>query len=205
MNPDQDPETRIADLERSLSTPPAVEAAPAVSRGPGARLGWAVLGLLVAALVVGGGMILAERNGRPVAGRATTPPVAAGDVGTTTRAPAVPGTPTSASLAPTRTPAGVPPAVPAPGDGGPVSVNGVETQRTIDCADGAFGVSISGVKNTVEVTGRCTRVDVSGIENRVRINEAGTIEVSGLNNDVRFRSGTPELSKSGIGNTLERG
>jgi hypothetical protein len=55
------------------------------------------------------------------------------------------------------------------------------------------------------LTGRCSRVDVSGIENVVTIDEAGVIEVSGLNNKVTFRSGTPELRKSGIGNSLERG
>ncbi|MCB9411224.1 MAG: DUF3060 domain-containing protein, partial [Mycolicibacterium sp.] len=57
---------------------------------------------------------------------------------------------------------------------------------------------------TVVLTGRCTRVEVSGIENRVNIGEAAAIVVSGLNNEVRFRSGTPELTKSGVGNTLER-
>lgn len=64
---------------------------------------------------------------------------------------------------------------------------------------------ISGVDNTVVLTGRCARVEVSGIENRVSIEEAAEIVVSGLNNEVRFRSGTPELNKSGLGNTVERG
>ena len=63
---------------------------------------------------------------------------------------------------------------------------------------------ISGVDNTVMLTGLCARVEVSGIENRVNIEEATAIVVSGLNNQVRFLSGTPELTKSGVGNTLER-
>ena len=80
---------------------------------------------------------------------------------------------------------------------------GLDTRKTIACADNI--VTISGVSNTVVLTGRCDRVDVSGIDNVVTLEEAGAIVVSGLNNKVTFHSGTPELSKSGIGNTLERG
>jgi hypothetical protein len=79
----------------------------------------------------------------------------------------------------------------------------VGADRTVACTDG--DVMISGVDNTVALTGRCARVEVSGIENRVSIEEAAAIVVSGLDNEVRFRSGTPELTKSGPGNTLERG
>lgn len=203
MNTAEDPETRIADLERSASFP-AGAGAPPDAPATGMRLGWIVLGLLIAGLVVGGVMILADRSGRPVAGRPTTPPVAAGDgptIGPTRTASA---TPAPDSPTPPR-PRPAPTGAPTPKAGGPISVSGVESRRTIDCADGVLSVNISGVKNTVVLTGRCARVEVSGIENRVTIEEAGAIDVSGLNNVVRFASGTPELSKSGIGNTLERG
>ena len=76
-------------------------------------------------------------------------------------------------------------------------------QRTLACNDSV--VSISGVDNTVVLTGRCNRVDVSGVQNTVTIDDAGSIDVSGLNNRVIFHFGTPELSQSGFDNTIQRG
>jgi hypothetical protein len=61
------------------------------------------------------------------------------------------------------------------------------------------------VDNTVVLTGRCTRVDISGIQNTVTIDEAGVIDVSGMNNKVVFHSGSPKLNESGIDNTVQRG
>ena len=199
MTPEQDPEDRIAKLERSPSVPDPAGAH--ATTGTGMRIGWIVLGLLVVGLAVSGGVMVADRLNRPVAGRATSA-VAPGDgEHTSTRsfvppAPVPPTAPTAPTAPTTDTP-------PAGTPGGPVSVAGLDTQKTITCVDNV--ISISGVNNTVVLTGRCSRVDVSGIENVVTIDEAGIIEVSGLNNTVTFRSGTPELRKSGIGNTLERG
>jgi hypothetical protein len=192
MTPEQDPEDRIADLEGSPSTPdPTGARAPT---GTGMRVGWIVLGLLVVGLAVSGGVMVADRLNRPVAGRATSAAVPGEGEQTSTR-PSLPPAPTAPGMPSPQPPAGTP--------GGPVSVAGLDTQKTITCVDNV--VSISGVNNAVVLTGRCSRVDVSGIENVVTIDEAGVIEVSGLNNKVTFRSGTPELRKSGIGNSLERG
>lgn len=199
MTPDQDPEQRIADLERSLSVPHADGATPAPGAGAGLRVGWTVLGLLIVGLAVSGGVMVADRLDRPVAGRPTTPVAADSDrdvaAGFPTGAP-VPPAP-APPVAPTTAPGASAPA------GAPIRVAGLDTRQTIACADNI--VSISGVSNTVVLTGRCDRVDVSGIENVVTVADAGAIVVSGLNNRVTFLSGTPELSKSGIGNTLERG
>lgn len=198
MTPEQDPEDRIAKLERSPSVPNPTGAH--ATTGTGMRVGWIVLGLLVVGLAVSGGVMVADRLNRPVAGRATSAAVPGDGEHTSTRpsvppAPVPPVTPTASTMPSPQPPAGT--------GGGPVSVAGLDTQKTISCLDNV--VSISGVNNTVVLTGRCSRVDVSGIENVVTIDEAGVIEVSGLNNKVTFRSGTPELRKSGIGNTLERG
>ncbi len=197
MTPDQDPEQRIADLERSLSVPHADVATSAPGVAAGLRLGWIVLGLLIAGLAISGGLMVADRLNRPVAGRPTTPVAVDSDRDLAA------GIPTGAPVAPTTAPPPVGiPGAPTPA-GAPISVAGLDTRQTIACADNI--VSISGVSNTVVLTGRCDRVDVSGIENVVTVAEAGAIVVSGLNNRVTFLSGTPELSKSGIGNTLERG
>ena len=142
------------------------------------RVGWAVLGLLTLALVVGGGVILADNAHRTVVG-----------------APVSEWTPTP-TVAPVPTGTGTAPVPPT----GPVGVAGVGTRQELFCDGNA--VTVSGVDNTVIITGRCTRVDVSGVDNSVTLDESWVIAVSGLNNTVTYRSGTPELSKSGIGNTV---
>lgn len=186
MTPEHDdPETRIAGLERSSSATAAEGETPPAATTSGLRLGWVVLALLVTGLVISGGVMLADHRTRTVAGWPT------GDD--------PPGVGTPASAIPTASA----PSGPAPSAGQPITVSGVGADRTVACTDG--DVMISGVDNTVALTGRCARVEVSGIENRVSIEEAAAIVVSGLDNEVRFRSGTPELTKSGLGNTLERG
>jgi hypothetical protein len=205
MAPDPDPEQRIDDLERSLSAPQTGVATPAPEVGTGIRLGWIVLGLLIVGLVVSGGLMVTDRLNRPVAGRPTSPVTGGTGQDVTSGFPR--GAPVPPASAPSAAPTSVPPPVGTPrasaAPDAPISVAGLDTRKTIACTDNM--VTISGVSNTVVLTGRCGRVDVSGIENVVTVEEAGAIVVSGLNNRVTFRSGTPELSKSGIGNTLERG
>jgi len=87
--------------------------------------------------------------------------------------------------------------------GGFVSLGGVETRQTVVCDDGT--VNISGVNNTIEVQGACTMVTVSGVENTVTVESADTISASGFDNRVTYRTGTPEISKSGRGNVVEPG
>ena len=149
----------------------------------GLRIGWLVFALLALALLVSGWFIAADRMNRPVAGQPTVPPMLGG----------------SGSVGPSRGPSPAPTVEP-PDRGG--SVSGVGNVRTIVCDDNT--ASVSGVHNTVTITGNCTRVDVSGVENTVTIETAGAIVVSGIRNQVEFLSGSPELSKSGIDNTLER-
>lgn len=151
----------------------------------GLRVGWLVFALLTLALVVSGGFIAADRINRPVAGQPTVPPMLGG----------------AGSVGPSPSSATQIPAVEPPGQRN--SVAGVGNVRTIVCDDTT--ASVSGVHNTVTITGNCTRVDVSGVENMVTIESAGAITVSGIGNRVEFLSGSPELSRSGIDNTLERG
>jgi hypothetical protein len=198
---DQDPEQRIADLERPLLQSAARTELPSDRARVGLRLGWIALALLVIGLIVGAGVILAGRGGSPVSGRPTTPPMIGGG-GTVAERPTTPtvsppAAPTEAAP-PLGSPGGVTTVSPPPGEA--VSVSGVGNARTIVCADSA--VSVSGVDNKVVLTGHCSRVEVSGVTNTVTIEEADAIIVSGLNNAVTFRSGAPELTNSGLGNTL---
>ena len=87
--------------------------------------------------------------------------------------------------------------------GGSLSIGGIERNQTVICDEGA--VSVSGVNNTIEIQGSCTSVTVSGIENAVTVESAATINASGFDNRVTYRSGAPEITKSGTGNTVEQG
>lgn len=182
---DDAPERRIRDLEPEPAQP-WVDAAPART---GLRVGWIVFGLLVLGLLIGGGVEIAERmaaHGKPVAGW----PTVVGGGGSFTPSP-----PTSGTRAPYTLP---PPATRS----GEISVAGIDKDETHACADSV--VSISGVHNRVVLTGHCTRVDVSGVRNTVIIEESDAIVVSGLDNNVTFASGSPEVSESGFDNKVAR-
>ena len=205
MSSDGDPERRIAELERPLSAGTPIEAPPlSEPRRTGMRVGWIVLGLLILGLIVGGIAIVSDRlaaGGRPVADTPTGSPIVGGG-GVVSDPSAVPPVSPSATAAPKPSPTSTA-TVSSPPPGGLLTVAGVGNQRTLACNDSV--VSISGVDNTVVLTGRCNRVDVSGVQNTVTIDDAGSIDVSGLNNRVIFHFGTPELSQSGFDNTIQRG
>lgn len=157
------------------------------------RVGWTVFAALAVALVIGGGAILADRAGQPVAGRA------APESGSATAQPERRTTVPPAAPVPGRPAFPTPPAA----AGQPTTVAGVGTERTIACDGG--DVSVSGVDNTVVLTGACDRVDVSGVNNRVRVDTAAAIIVSGLSNAVTFGAGDPAITNSGAGNSVTRG
>jgi Protein of unknown function (DUF3060) len=66
-------------------------------------------------------------------------------------------------------------------------------------------VIVSGMQNQLEITGHCAAVTVSGIENIVTVESVGTIGVSGFDNRVTFHNGEPEVSNSGQSNVVEQG
>lgn len=215
MTHPDDAEGRIADLERQLSNTAAASEAPPIGEAPrtGLRLGWLVLALMVAALVVSG-IMLAGRltgGGRPVAGTPTTPGFSGGGGTFTTPTPSTarPSTTRPSSQSPSApdnptfgTPTSETPTFRTPG-GDTISVSGVGRNESIDC-DGRVA-TVSGVDNQVVLTGHCARVDVSGVRNTVTVDESDAIVVSGMDNTVTYHSGNPELSKSGLDNTLDRG
>jgi hypothetical protein len=169
----------------------------------GAGRGWIVYGVVAAVLlaVIGGTVILVANvfsnvdsmidtlGGRPTAanggggGPFDAPPSRSGN-----NRPAAP------SIAPSA------PVEPA---GGEISVAGVGDNRTIACNDTI--VDISGVSNTVVLTGECRSVNVSGVENTVTVNSARAITASGFDNRVTYLSGTPDVQNSGDSNVVEEG
>ncbi|OBC02411.1 hypothetical protein A5784_16000 [Mycobacterium sp. 852013-50091_SCH5140682] len=87
--------------------------------------------------------------------------------------------------------------------GEPVTVTGINENRTIACTDNA--VIVQGIQNTVTITGHCTSITVSGIQNTITVDAVDTIGVSGMENRLTFHSGEPQISNSGSDNTVEQG
>lgn len=215
MNPDDDPEKRIRDLERPLANqaqtselgtagrfdywapPPPPPGYHHPSSAPsGMRIGWIILALLIVGLFLGGGVIvwtnLANRSSPGI-------PSISGGGGTFTTATTT-ATRTSRSTA-------TPPSSPAatmstPAPGGNVSVAGVNQNKRIACDDTV--VTISGMNNTVAITGHCTQVQVSGMNNVVTVDDTEAIDASGMDNKITYRAGSPTINKSGFGNTVEK-
>jgi hypothetical protein len=109
-----------------------------------------------------------------------------------------PGGPTVSSFAPQLVPAELTVA-----RGGVLSVSGNGRSQTISCNDGTLNLSGNG--NTFTVTGHCLRLQVSGNYTRVTIDSADTIDAGGIYTVTIYHSGTPKISKSGIDVTVSQG
>ncbi|ORW54955.1 hypothetical protein AWC21_24945 [Mycolicibacterium peregrinum] len=101
--------------------------------------------------------------------------------------------------------------VPVPGPVAPtqvpagetVIVSGINEHRTVECRDNT--VIVSGIENQLEITGHCAALTVSGVQNVITVESADTIGVSGFENRVTYRGGEPDVSKSGQSNVVEAG
>ncbi|OBK10009.1 DUF3060 domain-containing protein, partial [Mycobacterium asiaticum] len=83
----------------------------------------------------------------------------------------------------------------------PVIVSGINENKTIAC-DGGISITVSGISNTVVLTGHCANVTVSGLQNIITVDSADEIDASGLNNKITYHSGSPKVSKLGNGNVV---
>lgn len=165
----------------------------------GLWIGWVILAVLVIGLLISGWFIVRDES-HSVSGRPTVPPMLGGG-GPLAETPSA-RRPSAPGMTPSQPPGSSGPSITS-SPGGDFDVAGVGKNLTIECRDHDF--SVSGVENTVILTGRCARVDVSGVRNTVVIDSAESIDVSGMDNKVTFRSGTPRLRNSGLDNTLDRG
>jgi hypothetical protein len=82
------------------------------------------------------------------------------------------------------------------------------TQKKAMACPKSDDISISGIGEDVTVTGECGSVAISGSENKVTIEATGRIEVSGIQNVVRWQRGLggkpPKIQKSGVDHKVER-
>lgn len=91
----------------------------------------------------------------------------------------------------------------APEPGSTVTISGIGANKSVRCNENV--VIISGANNTVDISGHCIAVTVSGFENVITAESIEEIAVSGFDNEVTYRSGQPRVSESGSGNTVTQG
>jgi hypothetical protein len=79
--------------------------------------------------------------------------------------------------------------------------------ETINCQ--GQSVSIKGASSSFTLVGECPLVSVTGASNKVQIELAGTITVTGTSNEVVWSQGIkgelPRISDTGTGNTVRQG
>ncbi len=207
MEPQDDPEARIRELERPLAdvaratelgganytsdgagapTPSPAYGAP-YATAPRTAAGrfrpwWLVLALIaVAVLILAVGVAVFRTTMSPRGGFGISAP---------DRQPSVLGGGGSIDRGPGDQPSTTGDgSVTTPPPGGLLSVSGMGETKTIACND-SF-VSVSGVSNTVTITGHCMSLTVSGMRNLVTVGTADTISASGLDNRINYLSGSP--------------
>jgi Protein of unknown function (DUF3060) len=95
------------------------------------------------------------------------------------------------------------PAQPIPPPGGNLTVSGMDENQTMTCNDSA--AIVNGISNTVVISGHCARLTVLGVQNSVTVDTADTIEASGFDNHVTYHSGSPSVTKTGDSNVVQQG
>jgi hypothetical protein len=79
--------------------------------------------------------------------------------------------------------------------------------ETINCQ--GQSVSIKGASSSFTLVGECPLVSVTGANNKVQIEHAGTITVTGTSNEIVWSQGIngerPRVSDTGTGNTVRQG
>jgi Protein of unknown function (DUF3060) len=245
MEPQDNPEDRIRELERSLTdqassselgtaqsgayggspTPPPTYGAPfplpppptygapfppppiygAPFRGTPAKRGlgaWSVLlalfvvGLVVAAGIAAFGAHLFSGRGSSIASPTNRPSISRAPRTNTAASPPT----TSASATPA--PSAAAPTSTAPA-GARVTISGIGKNKAVACNNNA--VNVSGVSNTIVITGHCASLTVSGFKNMITVDTADTIDASGFNNQITYHSGAPTVSNSGESNVVQQG
>jgi len=88
--------------------------------------------------------------------------------------------------------------------GGTLSVGGNEENETIACNDGSL--TLSAINSTVNVSGHCASLKMSGFDNHVNVENADAVEVSGYDNTVTDTAcNDGKLTLSGYGNAFSVG
>jgi hypothetical protein len=88
-------------------------------------------------------------------------------------------------------------------NGGSVSVGGNNETKTIECDAGS--ATLSGNNGNFTVTGHCATVNVSGNNTHATIEWADVIIASGINTVTIYHKGEPKVTKSGINVSVSQG
>jgi Protein of unknown function (DUF3060) len=229
MKPEDDPEARIRELERPLSEtaraselgsvqtpggfsdPPGPAAPPPLPfnygtsfpgtslRSPAlSRMWWIFIALFIIGPIALAAAISYNTPHRFSPGLTTLSPTPS--VSPSTVPNSLPNTETQT---PGAGPSTAPPSKPLPPVGGNLSAAGINESQTIVCNNSI--VNVSGISNTVVITGHCKSLDVSGVQNKVTVDAVDTIEASGFNNQITYHTGSPSIDKSGDGNVVQQG
>jgi Protein of unknown function (DUF3060) len=229
MEPEDDPEARIRELERPLAEtanaseiggtqalggythgrgpavppmPPPVNygaSFPPASPRSGNRLRWILIAFFIIGPIAFGALIAINTAHQSSRGGPTT--LSSPPSASPTTAPNSP--PNSWAQTPSAAPSTPLPAGPLPPAGGNLSVNNINGNQTLTCNDSI--VTVSGVSNTVVIRGACKSLTVSGMQNSITVDAVDSIEVSGFNNQVTYHTGSPSIDKSGAQNIVQQG
>ncbi len=233
MQPQDDPEDRIRELERPLADtahaselgfgsnnappsgytypppPPPGPAPPPLPPPPysygyagpppgmaprsssGNRVWWILAALFVVGVLAVVGIVAAYVSHRFSRGSLVVPSATPGTSRVISPPRAAPRSPATSSV------------TPLPPQGAELTVTGINENQALTCNNNT--VTVSGVSNTVVITGHCASVSVSGLNNVITVDATDAIDASGLNNQVTYHSGTPQVTKSGDGNVVQQG
>ncbi len=101
------------------------------------------------------------------------------------------------------------PTMPAVAERAPGTIAGAGRRQTFHC-DGV-PVTVRGRRDAVHLVGQCPAVTVTGSGNRIVVDRAGSITVTGHANTVSWgggltgAAGTPRVADTGSGNVVRRG
>jgi Protein of unknown function (DUF3060) len=165
-------------------------------RSSGNRVFWILAAVLVVGILAVVGGIAAYVANRVSSSNVFVEPSPNTSVFSSPRSPTPPSTRT-------RTPSAGPSTSAAPAPGSNLSIAGINQSRTVACNNNS--VTVSGVSNTITISGHCTKLTVSGMQNSITVDAVDSIDASGLNNQVTYHSGSPQISKSGDGNVVQQG
>ncbi len=71
------------------------------------------------------------------------------------------------------------------------------------CNNGKLTLSSYGI--AFYATGHCASLTITSYDNKVTLDSADSINVSGYNNTVTYHSGAPKITNSGYSNTIQQG
>jgi cytoskeletal protein RodZ len=222
VDPQDDPEARIRELERSLadqarkselvgrrqesySDPPASPTPYGAPFRPTPRswseipTRWIVLGVLfivaifVAPIVVG--MVIMFSAVNSAFDEARQSPDATSATTTTT-------TTTTSTRTSTTTPTTTEDSIEQVPPNG-VHYYGFGVNKTMACNDSS--VRIDGDDNTIVIIGHCVSLEVNGTHNDVTVGSADAISAGGSRNHVTYRSGSPRIDNSSSSSVVAHG